>query len=166
MDTKQIEKSFLKLYDESADTLLRHCYFRVHDRELAKDLTQEAFTRMWQYLAAGKEVENMNAFLYRMANNLVIDHYRRKKSASLEALQEGGFDPSGSEHEHVMDRAQIREALEAVDTLEEPYLSVIRMRYVSDLTISEIAEATGESDNVVSVQIHRGIKKLRTLLHL
>ncbi len=79
-----IEQRFLALYDETADAVYRHCYFRVHDRELAKDMTQEAYARTWNTLAKGGiEIENLKAFLFRIASNLVIDHYRKKKEASL-----------------------------------------------------------------------------------
>jgi RNA polymerase sigma-70 factor, ECF subfamily len=158
------EKNFLTLYEDCADAVLRHCYYRVHDRELAKDLTQESFTRVWNALSGGTKIDNMKAFLFRTANNLIIDYYRKKKEASLDALAEEGFDPASSDHEHVEDLALAREALEAVSELEESYRNIILMRYVSDLSIGEIAEIIGESENVVSVRIHRGVKKLQRIL--
>lgn len=164
-ERQKVEKAFLELYEKCADAVFRHCYFRVHDRELAKDLSQEAFTRLWNSLVGGTKIENMKAFLFRTANNLVIDYYRKKKEASLDALAEDGFDPASTDHEHVADQALAREALEAVDRLEDGYREIILMRYVSDLSIGEIAEAVGESENVVSVRIHRAIKKLQKILH-
>ena len=43
--SKKTEKSFLKLYDRTADAIFRHCFFRLFDRELAKEFTQEIFLR-------------------------------------------------------------------------------------------------------------------------
>lgn len=162
---REQERAFLELYEKCADAVFRHCYFRVHDRERAIDLAQESFTRVWNSLTIGTKIENMKAFLFRTANNLIIDYYRKKKESSLDALAEDGFDPAGDDHEHVADRALAREALEAAHELEDGYREIILMRYVSDLSIGEIAEAIGESENVVSVRIHRAIKKLQKILH-
>ena len=164
-DADAIEADFLALYDESADALFRHCYFRVSDRELARDLTQEAFTRTWEYLASGKSVSHLRAFLFRTAGNLVIDHYRRKKEISLEALADAGFDPSGDEYLAIPELAAGREAMQAVALLDEGHKHVILLRYVDGLSIGEIALIRKESENAVSVRIHRALKKLNDLLH-
>lgn len=156
-----IETRFLKTYDDCADAVFRHCYFRVHDRELARDLTQEAFTRAWGYLRQGKAVANPKAFVFRTANNLIIDHYRKKKESSLDALAENGFDPSGDEHERMEMSADGKEALSLLGKLEEQYREVVTLRYVSGLSIGEIAAITGQSQNAVSVRLHRALKKLR-----
>ena len=76
------------------DAIFRHCYFRVFDRERARDLVQETFLKTWEYLTRGHDIENIRAFLYRVATNLIIDDSRRKKEISLEQLSESGFDPA------------------------------------------------------------------------
>jgi RNA polymerase sigma-70 factor (ECF subfamily) len=158
------EQQFLKLYDTTADALLRHCYFKTHDRELAKDLVQEAYLRTWRAIAAGQDIPNPPAFLYRTANNLVIDHYRRKKSLSLDALAEVGFDPLGEGKAEVEALAMVREARAALESLEEPYRETMQLRYQAGLSISEIAAMMEESENTISVRIHRALAKLRTVL--
>ncbi len=165
MDPRTIERAFLELYDENADALFRHCSFRVRDREQARDLTQEAFARLWEHLAEGNDVENWKAFLFRIANNLLIDHYRKKKESSLDALTEEGFEPVGEGAGAVIDVAAGREALRMVKRLPKGYREVILLRYVSDLSIGEIAKVTGESENAISGRIHRAISKLKQLLH-
>ena len=51
------EEEFLRAYEEFADAIFRHCYFRISDREVAKDLTQETFTRTWKYIVDGEAPE-------------------------------------------------------------------------------------------------------------
>lgn len=166
MDHRQYtEEAFLKLYDDLAEPLFRHCYFRVSSRELAEDLTQEAFMRIWSYLAAGNTVDNPKALLYRIAGNLIIDHYRRKKEVSLDVLAEDGYDPAGDGADSILDRAEGQKALELLEKLEPQYREILTLRYVSDLSITEIAEVVGQSENAVSVRIHRGIQKLKTIFH-
>ena len=153
--------TFLALYEECADAVFRHCFYRLHDRELAEDMTQEAFTRTWEYVAGGKEIENLKAFTFRVANNLIIDHWRKRKTFSLDVLAESGFDPSGDDHEHIVTTAESKEALRAIDTLDPMYRQILTLRYVNDFSIEEIAEVIGESENAVSVRIHRALKKIK-----
>ena len=161
----EMEQSFLKLYDEFAGPIFRHCYFRVSLRETAEDLTQESFMRVWNYLAKGKTVENPKAFLYHVAGNLIIDYYRKKKETSLDMLAEEGFNPTGDDASLIINNAEGQHTLSFIAKLEPIYREVLTMRYVDNLSLSEIAEIVGESENVVSVRIHRGIEKLKKLFH-
>lgn len=161
------EEEFAGIYDTYADAIFRHCYFRVFDREQAVDLMQETFMKTWEYLAAGKEVQHMRAFLYRTANNLIIDQARRAKlrqEESLEDLQEKGFDVRGEDGAAFGTSLDEQRVVATIARLEEPYRSAVLMRYVDELSPKEIAEALGESPNVVSVRIHRGLQQLRSLL--
>ncbi|MBP9816727.1 MAG: RNA polymerase sigma factor [Candidatus Pacebacteria bacterium] len=164
MDSKATETAFLDLHTRFADPLFRHAYFKVSDREIALDITQESFLRMWDYLTAGNEVDNPKAFLFRIAGNLIIDHYRKKKSSSLETLQETGFDPAGADAATITDAAAGKEALSMLSELPEKDREALLMRHVEDLSVGEIAAISGESPNVISVRIHRATKKLRALL--
>ena len=148
-------------YDEHSDAIFRYCCFKVSDREKAIDLTQDVFVKVWQYLLAGNEVENMKALLYKVARNLIIDEYRKKKFDSLDTLSEAGFEPSDAA---ALDTISIVEAgllVERIKELPESYSEVVFMRYVDDLSVKEIAEALGEQENNISVRIHRGLHKLR-----
>ena len=166
MDAKSLEKRFLEAYEAHSDALFRHCYFRVYSRERARDLTQETFTKTWDYLLQGKEIENLRAFLYQVATNLIIDESRKRKKQtelSLERLQEVGFDPGEDESGRLIARADGKMLLPLLSQIDSKYGEVIVMRYIDDLSPQEIAEVTGESENVISVRIHRGLKKLRKL---
>lgn len=159
------KQQLLEAHDAFAEPLFRHCYFRVYDREQAKDLVQEAFMRTWEYMVADGEVENIRAFLYRITHNLVIDHVRRRRPMiSLDALQEQGRDLVGETVADVHAKVESSEIVELLHKLEEPYRAVVVMRYVDDMHPKEIAAVVGESANVVSVRIHRAIEKARLLL--
>jgi RNA polymerase sigma-70 factor, ECF subfamily len=158
---KSVEKQFLDAYEEHADALFRHCLLRVRDRELAKDLVQEAYSKTWVYMSEGKEIEYLRAFLYRVANNLIIDWARRKKATSLDTLMDDdGFEPMDETIRDFADVPAAREAVKLLGELDEIYRAAITMRYLDEMSPREIAEALGVSENVVSVRIHRGIEKL------
>lgn len=170
---KDIEQLFRDSFERHADELFRHASLRLSDRDRALELTQECFLRAWQYVGRGEEVREMRPFLFRTLRNLIIDEYRKAKSFSLDAMTEdddGGTIESDllrddtDELEGAMDRFDGSRAITAIQGLPDLYREVISMRYVDDLSIREIAALIGESENVVSVRLHRGLKKLRTLL--
>ena len=161
---KKIERQFLDVYDSHADAVFRHCYFRVYSRERAKEIMQEAFMRAWECMAAGQEIQNLKALVYKIANNLVIDESRKKKEQSLEALHEAGFDPGQGGEQEFHEYVDGRQLLKQLDLVEEEYRQVVYMRFIDDLKPKEIAEVLGESVNVISVRIHRGVAKLRQSL--
>jgi len=160
----QVEQLFEKAYTDYSNAIFRHCYFRVFDRERGKDLMQETFMRTWTYLCDDKTVDNMRAFLYRIANNLIIDYIRKKKESSLDALQEKGFEPgydAVAEMQRNVDESTI---IANLGHLEKEYRDALVMRYIDGLTPAEIAEILGESANTISVRLHRGLKQLKVHL--
>lgn len=160
-----IEKKFLDAYEQHADALFRHCFLRVRDREVAKDIVQEAYSRTWVYLSEGKQIDHIRAFLYRVSNNLIVDGARKKKSSSLDAMMDDdGFEVKDESITDPSEKQSIREALAALKSLDEIYRTVITMRFLDELSPREIAGALGVSENVVSVRIHRGIEKLSRLM--
>lgn len=168
MDTTQ--KIFLENYQKYSDEIFRFIFFKLSDREKAKDLLQDVFMKMWIYTSKNNSIDNVRAFLYKSAGNAVIDTYRRQerqdnKLSSLEALaEESGFDPGFEELDTVIDRIDGKQALELLKELPENYAEVIFLRYVENKSISEIAEIFGKSNNVVSVQLSRGLGKLKQIM--
>ncbi|MES2225206.1 MAG: RNA polymerase sigma factor [Patescibacteria group bacterium] len=166
MDQDRIKAEFLEAYDQYADELYRFCLFKVSDSERAQDLTQDTFTRFWQTLRKDTVVENPRALLFMIARNRIIDWYRKKKEQSLDVLQEAGLDVTGEGAADVEQPAQMREALAAIESLDEPSREVLTLRYVEGWTPVEIAALRGESANAVSVRLNRAIKKVQDKMHI
>ncbi len=158
--------AFESAYDLYADAIFRHCYFRVFNRERGKELMQEVFMKAWEYIAKGNRVDNMRAFLYRIANNLIVDEFRKKdkREVSLEDLQEKGWEPGYDSLPEVQARLDERHVLVTLKKVEKKYREVLIMRYIDQLSPAEIAAITKESANVISVRIHRGMKQLKSYL--
>ena len=168
-----MEQSFREAFERHADELFRHASFRLPDRDRALELTQECFLKVWQYVQRGENVREIRPFLFRTLRNLIIDEYRKAKSFSLDSMiedDEGGVIESmlprddTNTLEAAMDRFDGARAVSAIQKLPDLYREVIAMRYVDDLSLREIAAFIEESENVVSVRLHRGLKKLRALL--
>src|SRR3989338_7740146 len=162
---QKLEGSFLAAYDEHADALFRHCMLRVRDREVARDIVQEAFSRTWLYLSQGKKIDYMRAFLYRVATNLIVDGSRKKKSSSLDRMmEEDGFEVRDDSLTDPSILPQTREVMHHLKSLDEIYRIAITKRFFEEKSPKEIAAELGVSENVVSVRIHRGIERLARLM--
>lgn len=158
------EQHFLKVYKENADAIFRFCYLRLSDREIARDVTQDTFMKVWQHAHKGEKIDNLRAFMFTTARNLIIDNYRKKKSSSLDSMMEEGFDVGVEISESVVDAFDGERAMALLATIPEKYRDAIYLQYVEGLSVKEIAEITGETENNISVRIHRGLQKLRSIL--
>jgi RNA polymerase sigma factor (sigma-70 family) len=161
--TNEIQQEFLSAYDKYSEAIYRHCFFRVYSKTRAEELVQETFMRVWQYLMQGKKVENLRAFLYRVANNLIIDESRKKKEESLEVLMDKSpaFEPSYEGHKSIEKKILYNEVVNGMDDLPSDYKEILVLRYVSDLDPKEIAQILETNANNVSVKINRAVKALK-----
>lgn len=160
------EKDFLHAYDLYADSIFRYCFYRVYNRERAKDLVQESFTRLWKELACGKTIKNSRAFLYQVARNLIIDDSRKVKEIFLEDspdIENIKTEINLLEKEAI--HFEVEQALKLVKELEMEFQEVIILRYIEGYRPQEIAELLKISESLVSVRLHRALKKLKEQLY-
>lgn len=162
------ETRFLKAFEEYNDALFRHAIMRISNREKAIDLVHDTYTKVWSYVRDGYEIESFRPFLYKVLNNLIIDEYRKRKELSLDAMlekegiDEGSFDDlTENSVEQMAATIDGRKAFELLEELPDQYKEVILLRFVDQLGPNEISELIEESQNVISVRLHRGLKLLR-----
>lgn len=163
MEVRPQQEIFLSAYDTYADAIFRYCNYKTSDREVALDLTQSTFCKLWIYMQEGQEIVSVRPFLYQIAGNLVIDWYRKKKSDSLENLMEHGFDPPDM-HNRSDAHTEYAWAMEQLKKLDTETQELIIWRYVEDMTPKEIAALLDEKENTVSMRVYRALKQLKKLL--
>ncbi|MEX0931832.1 MAG: RNA polymerase sigma factor [Candidatus Paceibacterota bacterium] len=159
------KKYLEEAYTEHADTIYRLCYFKTGSIEQAEDLVQTVFIKYWDYTASGKKVDKTKSFLFQIARNLIIDFYCKKKSISLDYLEEEGFMPSGNEHSEIYATSEKNEVLKCVKKLQDKYQEVVYLRIVEEYSMKEIAKLLNISAANVAVRCHRGIRELRKIYH-
>ncbi len=152
---------FIENYDDNADAIYRHCYFKLYDKEQATDVMQEAFLRAWEYLVKGKKVGNLRAFVFKIANNCCIDILRKKKESSLDMLMEEGFDASVDDGKTIERSTDAGFAQGLLRKLDPENREIMILRFVDDLSIKEIAEIVDDNENSISVRIHRATAELK-----
>jgi RNA polymerase sigma-70 factor (ECF subfamily) len=157
--------AFGSLYDRYLPKIYRFVFFKVGHREEAEDLTQQIFMSAWENISAFQEQGlPISSWLYKIARNRVIDHYRTKKThVPLDVVPE--------------EVAQLAEELEETDKkllLERIYSSlhkltddqqeIIVLRFIEELTNREIADVLEKNEIAVRVLQHRAIKNLKKIL--
>ena len=157
---KNIQDLFEGVFQEYSDVIYRLCLYKINSEDVAYDLTQETFLRLWNKMSSGQDISKSKQYLYQIARNLIVDHYKTNKALSLDLLEEDGFDPVSNTvaTETLSEVSLIKDVIESLD---REFRDVVYMRFVEEMKVKEIAEVLGISENLVSVRINRGKKKLQ-----
>jgi RNA polymerase sigma-70 factor (ECF subfamily) len=160
-------QAFGDLYERYAPRVFRYLYAHLDNRLDAEDLTEEVFLRVWKSLGGYQEQGvPFLAFLFRVARNALIDHYRRSGKNLAETpiedmqLREPGVGPVEAVTA-LLEHQQLRAMLEE---LREDYRTVLVLRFLSELSPEETARAMGRSAGAVRVLQHRALAALRSMM--
>ena len=161
---EEINAYFSEIYDQYVKKIYRFIYLKVSSVETAEDLSSEVFLRLYKHIQDSKPViENPQAFLYQIARNVIADHYRGQKVqlVSIEKtfieIEDIG-DPTQEQAETSIEMDRIKQALTQIN---DDYQDLIIWRYIDELTVPEIAQITGKTEENVRVGVHRALLALR-----
>lgn len=142
--------------EEQYDKIYQYCYFKVHQKEIAEDITQETFLHFFEssnYINTGKALQ----YLYTIARNLCVDEYRKHRKEVLEE----GLDNEVADidtTEHMITQISVRLAL---SQLNETDKELLLLRYVNEVPISVICKLYGISRFAVYRKISQAVKNLK-----
>jgi RNA polymerase sigma-70 factor (sigma-E family) len=145
-----------QLYRTHAPDALRLAYLLTGDRELAQDLAQDAFVKVF---ARFRDLRNPDAFwwyLRRTVVNLANSHFRRRRVERAWLERQRPDEPSGAPD--LAERDRLRRALM---TLRAEQRAAIVLRYFEDLSEADTAEALGVAVGTVKSMVSRGMDRLR-----
>jgi len=140
--------------EEYYDKIYRYCYYKVGNRQLAEDLTQETFLRFLKSTCTEPD-----RYLYTIAKHLIIDEYRKVKNVSLEDTEDEPVS-EGFEDE-LLGREVVNKAL---DSLSEEDRELVILRFVNEEPLSEISRITGISRFALYRRLNNAKDKLAKLL--
>jgi RNA polymerase sigma-70 factor, ECF subfamily len=160
---------FDQLYANHARVV--HAYFlgRTGDDQVAADLLQETFLRVWRRLDALEQVpaERRHFWLFSIAGNLLTDAYRRQasqeklvQSATWQVQQEAERPVGGAQHDGALDVEA------AIACLPEDLRVVLAMSIIAEMTSTEIGEALGRPPGTVRYQLAQARARLARELGL
>jgi RNA polymerase sigma-70 factor (ECF subfamily) len=155
-------QAFGELYQRYLNPIYRYIRARVAVDQAAEDLTEMVFLRSFEVIHRYKERGRpYSAFLYQVARNLLIDHYRKKR----EELELEDVDQMAASTKSMDERFVQVERIKAIENeladLPSDYQEVIRLRVVLALPTTTVAEWMGRSEGAVRVLLFRALKTLR-----
>ncbi|MGD2254055.1 MAG: RNA polymerase sigma factor [Anaerolineales bacterium] len=160
-------KSFGAFYERFIGELYRYVYLRIGDHEEAEDLTETVFLKAWEALTGeskDQRIRNIRAWIYRIAHNTVVDHYRaRKNTVSIDETLDKSLRSTWLERE--VDDAIISQKM-AKGIMQLPSIDqrVIILRFVNQMSHAEVAQILQVREGHVRVLQYRALKRLRNLL--
>jgi RNA polymerase sigma-70 factor (ECF subfamily) len=156
------ELALAAVFDTYYEPLYRYVYHHVGHSAAAEDLTAEVFNRLLVKLEEGNGPERyLQAWLYRVAHNLIVDDARRRKHRDHDPLDpqmaDDGTGTAARAHDAIM-AGHVRHAL---SVLTEKQRAVVVMKYLEGWENAEIAHTLGISTGAVKSLRFRGIEALR-----
>ena len=162
----KLEEAFLEAYNTSSEKLYKHIYFRVSDKELTEDILQQTYFKAWRYLLDNqRDFSHLRALFYKIAENLIIDHYRQgsKSAISTEEILELASDENPENNTDTV--LQQEKMLAALNCLGEESKQVITLKYMEGLSSKEISKITDKSVININVIVHRAMRQLKIKLN-
>ncbi|MCH8870097.1 MAG: sigma-70 family RNA polymerase sigma factor [Chloroflexi bacterium] len=161
--------SFGELYERFFDQIYRYVSFKTGSPSEAEDITGEVFVRMLESIHKFKwQGHPFSSWLFRIAHNLVVDHFRRKGKRNVVSLDNATINVEAvavdvdSHIDTEMSMDEVRKAMVGLTVLQK---EVISLRFAAGLSVAETAEAVGKKENAVKALQHAGLKKLRRFLN-
>lgn len=156
-------RRFEELYQRHSREVWATAYARCLDTELALDIAQECFFRLWRQQEAGEVIQNTRAWLLRVARNLAEDYaksaFRRNGTQSglvMNAIRANGLAPHDKlERDELF--AQIRAVMNELAPTDRELLT---LRYALDYNTPQIAEALGIHVDAVHMRLSRARQRL------
>ena len=158
--------AFGSLYDHYQAMIYRFVAIKVGSREEAEDITHQVFLSAWQKVRSYKHRGYpFSSWLYRIARNQVIDHYRAKKSeVSIDKIDPELFASAERSSDNLAEKFQLEKVRKAIAELKPDYQDVVIMRFVEDISLKEAAAILKKSEGAIKLIQHRAIKELKKVL--
>ena len=160
-----LRKNYSEVYDKYVKKIYRFVLLKVNSAEIAEDLTSEVFMRGWQsFKGQGPDkIDNLQAFLYQIARNLLADHYRQETKAQLVSVEYAPLLPDARQDLEEMSfiQSDMERVKAALVNINDDYREVIVWYYLDELKVPEIAKILDKSEPTVRVLIHRALHALK-----
>lgn len=148
-----LEEEFKKLYEGNYSKIMRLCLGYVSgDRDMAKDLTQEVFIKVWSNLASFRNESTINTWLYRIAVNTCLMNLRKMKNRRLTHNNLVESEADGETAKNM--EKQFKEMYRCINGLAPSNKAIILME-LEGLPQKEIAQVMGLKHEAIRTRIHR-----------
>ncbi|MFA6136285.1 MAG: RNA polymerase sigma factor [Candidatus Paceibacterota bacterium] len=160
------EDSFALIYQQCVSPLYRFFYIRVKNKAISEDLTQLVFLKAWGNIKDLDNIENITAWLFTVARNTLIDHWRKKKDISVGDLsfleEKGGSSDSSGEIDIIKSMGEIELVL---DKLNDEQREVVTLKFFDGRSNKEIEKIMRKSSTSIRSLQYRAMLNLRDILN-
>ena len=166
IDHEQItKKDLVEIYEKYSGKLFAYAFRLVGDSQFAEDCVSETFSRFLKTVQRGVgSIDNLNAYLYRIAHNWIMDYYRNRlpeqENKEISLLQNDTNNPEALVSKE-SERQKVRKALL---NLPEKQRQVIMFRFYEEWSHAETASALGTSAGATRALQYRALESLRNML--
>lgn len=166
-------KSIDLLIDRHHQQIYTFIFLMVRQRDLAEDIFQDVFVKVIHSLKSGKYAENGRflSWVMRIAHNLVIDYFRKKKNLQMVSNDQYSFvilnHPKFSEHtveDKIVYEQMLSEVAQLVELLPKSQREVVKLRHYFGLSFKEIAEETNVSINTALGRMRYALINMRKMM--
>lgn len=159
--------AFGEIYKLYFKKIYRYCSFNLYDNSAAQDICQETFVKAWKSIKnfnTGEPNWSIQAFLFKIARNLIIDKARSKKEFSLNEFE----DLESNENLYdSLEKTEKRKLIEeAISKLNDEEKQIIILRYFEEMDSKQVSKILGVKDGALRVRQYRTVQKLKTILEV
>jgi RNA polymerase sigma-70 factor, ECF subfamily len=159
-------KAISQLYHEHVQAIYRYVYLRVSDTHTAEDITSDVFVHALEGLP-DFEYRGIpfSAWLYRIARDRVVDHYRKQaRRGQPVELSEGLVSETAEPHDAVIQSMEEQEIRQALDELTEDQRLVVVLRFMEHKSLGEVACQLGKTEGAIKSLQHRALSALSRVM--
>lgn len=158
------KNAFGEIYKIYYKKIYRYCSFNTKENALAEDICQDTFVKAWKKIQDFKLDEgwSIQAFLFTIARNLIIDNSRKKENFSIDDYE--NLETNENFIEDIDRKDNIERVKVALSKLDEIERQIIILRFFEDMDSKEVAQILNVKDGAIRVRTHRIMQKLKEIM--
>lgn len=165
--TKPSKAMIGTLFEEYYDRIVRYIFVRINDRNEAENLGGDVFLKALQSIDSYRgRAEQMRAWLFKIAHNLVVDHLRRISKRKAVSISDVEIPDRISTEEAVETRLEVEGLSEALGQLTPAQREVVGLRFFAGLSSAEVGKTLGKSSGAVREMQRAAIETLRKQMYV
>ncbi len=156
------KENFVSYYDKFKDKIFVYFLYRVNfNRTIAEDLTSEVFLKALDHFDSFDQARSFQSWIFTIAHNHLVNHYR-VAGRETELLADQYI--THVDTQKVELNYELEQVLKTIYTMEKSDRDILLMRFVDDLSNSDIADLLGKEEGAIRTKISRTLAKLREIL--
>ena len=155
-------QAFADLYEHHKAAIYRYCLRMLHDSDAAEDAVQETFIKMFSSIALLQKTESFLPWLFSIARNEVMMHLRRTRRNGVHGDEDVWEEQTPYEITVTAETTEIVQQL--LQNLKSEYREVLVLREYEQLSYTQIAEITGNTESSVKSRLFKARKALTSRL--